>query len=164
MCATCIHVPARDRSRHLDELDAVLVRVRRLLHQPAYRRRLLEGLGTDVALGTLRAVRAVEQTGAGEPTIGEVAESLGIDPSTASRAVDDAVARGFVARRPCDDDRRRQRLQLTDAGRALMARTTTVRRGLLAEVTGDWDTAALATLVTQLRQLVDDFDRLSPGS
>ena len=164
MCATRIYMPTRDRPRHLDELDAALVRVRRLLHQPVYRRRLLEGLGTDVALGTLRVVRAVEPTGDGEPTIGEVAESLGIDPSTASRAVDDAVARGFVWRRACDEDRRRQRLQLTDAGTTLMARATTVRRALLAEVTGDWDTEALGTLVTQLRQLVDDFDRLGPGS
>lgn len=153
------------RHRTLDALDAALVGVRRVLHQPAYRRRILEGLGADVSVGTLRLVRAVERLATDEdPTIGDVAELLGIDPSTASRAVDDGVDRGFLERRACDRDRRRQRLRLTEAGAALLAEATRVRREVLAEVAQDWDPEDLTVLVDYLDRLLTDFERLRGGA
>jgi DNA-binding MarR family transcriptional regulator len=144
----------------MDALDAALVEVRRVLQRPAYRRRLIDGLGRQVPLGTLRVVRAVQRTGADEdPTIGDVAELLAIDPSTASRAVDDGVARGLLARRACDRDRRRQRLSLTDDGRALLARAAQVRREILTEVAHDWAAGDLGALTEHLERLLTDFDR-----
>lgn len=144
----------------LDALDDALVRVRRVLQSPGYRRKLVGQLGGVEALSTLRLVRAVERAGEA-PSVGDVAELLLVDPSTASRSVDDAVERGYVVRRPCAKDRRRALLHLTDAGRELLARMTAVRHDLLSEVTADWEPEELADLVQRLRHLLDGLERLT---
>jgi DNA-binding MarR family transcriptional regulator len=146
----------------LDALDDALTRVRRALVHPRYRRELLGRLGRDVPLSTLRVMRIVERHGVAErrPTIGKVAEHLGIDPSTASRGVEDAVARGYLDRSPCADDRRRSRLSLTADGHELLDALSGARRELLGEVTDDWDEQELRALVDALERLHDGFRRL----
>lgn len=159
MYGACILLlSARDHT--LDRLDLALVGVRRVLQLPAYRGRLLGRLGAELSLSTLSVVRAVERCDDGPPSIGDVADLLGITPSTASRAVDDAVAGGFVTREPCHDDGRRQRLRMTAAGIALLDQATSVRRAIIAEVTADWDGDDLHHLVDRLDALLADFARL----
>lgn len=148
----------RDTSRH-DALDDALVMIRRVLLRPGYRARLLDGLPGQVELATLRLLRTVQRHD-GAPSIGEVAEVLMIDPSTASRVVDRAVVSELLERRACTDDRRRARLHLTPTGTELLDRATDRRRELLAEVTADWTEDDLDRLVYQLTTLVRGFDQL----
>lgn len=151
--------PRSERDVLLDELDEALVEVRRVLQRPGYRQRLLAGLPQDVPLSILRLLRVVQRASE-PPSIGTVADVLAVDPSTASRMVDRAVARGELERRPCADDRRRARLHLTADGRALLETATARRRELLAEVTSDWSAPALDALVGQLERLQAGFDAL----
>lgn len=147
-----------ETARH-DALDDALVAIRRVMLRPGYRARLLEGLPGRVELATLRLLRTVQRHD-GAPSIGEVAEVLTIDPSTASRVVDRAVESGRLERRACTDDRRRARLHLTLAGEDLLDRATERRRELLAEVTSDWTEDDLDLLVHQLTALVAGFGQL----
>jgi DNA-binding MarR family transcriptional regulator len=147
-----------ESSRH-DALDDALVALRRVQLRPGYRARLLEGLPGRVELATLRLLRTVQRHD-GAPSIGEVAEVLIIDPSTASRVVDRAVGSGLLERRACTDDRRRARLHLTPTGSELLDRATDRRRELLAEVTTDWSEDELDLLVRQLHALIEGFDQL----
>jgi DNA-binding MarR family transcriptional regulator len=147
-----------DTSRH-DALDDALVAIRRVLLRPGYRARLLDGLPGRVELATLRLLRTVQRSD-GAPSIGEVAEVLTVDPSTASRVVDRAVESGLLERRACSEDRRRARLHLTATGTELLDRATDRRRELLAEVTSDWSEDELDQLVRQLTALIEGFDRL----
>jgi DNA-binding MarR family transcriptional regulator len=140
-------------------LDDVLMTIRRVLLRPGYRARLLDGLPGRVELATLRLLRTVQRH-EGAPSIGEVAEVLMIDPSTASRVVDRAVGSELLERRACSDDRRRARLHLTPEGAQLLDRATDRRRELLAEVTADWSEDELDQLVGQLTTLVRGFDQL----
>jgi DNA-binding MarR family transcriptional regulator len=55
----------------------------------------------------------------GQLTLNELAESLYVTPSTASRTVDDLVRKGLVERRQDLADRRAIRLSLTPPGQAL---------------------------------------------
>lgn len=146
-------------STRLDALDEALQRIRRVLQRPGYRRRLLESVPRDVELGTVRLLRVVQRA-QDAPSVGEVADVLTVDPSTASRVVDRAVASGHLERRTCTDDRRRARLHLTASGQALLDQVTTRRRELLAEVTGDWAATDVDRLVDLLAQLQASFDRL----
>lgn len=148
----------RDSPRH-DALDDALVTIRRVLLRPGYRARLLEGLPGRVELATLRLLRTVQRHD-GAPSIGEVAELLMIDPSTASRVVDRAVGSELLERRACTDDRRRARLHLTPRGTELLDRATDRRRELLTEVTADWTEDELDLLVRQLTALIRGFDQL----
>jgi DNA-binding MarR family transcriptional regulator len=153
----------RNTETCLDALDDALVAVRRALQRPSYRRQLMTRLGDDERLGTVRIVRAVARIG--EPcSVGDVADLLAIDPSTASRSVEDAVVRGYLARGACRQDRRKALLQITEQGSVLLERMTAVRRELLAEVTGDWAPADLMGLVQQLRRLLAGFERLDEKS
>jgi DNA-binding MarR family transcriptional regulator len=53
---------------------------------------------------------------AGEFTVHEVAEVMGLSPSRTSRIVDSLVRAGLLARRSLDSDRRTQLVTLTAAG------------------------------------------------
>lgn len=55
---------------------------------------------------------------AGELNIHEVAEVMGLSPSRASRIVDSLVREGLLDRQTTVNDRRKQHLTLTSAGRA----------------------------------------------
>ncbi len=177
--------PAAERGRDLDDLDDALVEVRRALQRPGYRHRLLDGLSVEVSLATLRLLRAVQRTttpattrattpasaavgdaGApvGAPSIGEVAEALAVDPSTASRLVDRAVAGGLLERRACADDRRRTRLHLSERGRRFLDEVTERRRDLLREITFTWSRGDVDDLVGLLRRLREGFDALEGAS
>ena len=143
----------------LDELDEVLLDVRHLFRTPEFRRLLLESIAGNVELSTLRLLRAVERFD-GLPSVGDVALSLGVDPSTASRLVDHTVRNGLLVRSRCSEDARRIRLQVTSSGGRVLAEATRARRELLTRVTSEWSTSDLAELTRLLGTLRDGFDRL----
>lgn len=147
----------------IDALDDVLVAVQRIPRRPGYRRRLVAPLDLPGGLMTFRVLRVVERL-TPDPTIGEVAEALVVDPSTASRAVDRCVAERFIAREPGVTDRRKTHLQLTATGRDVLLQASRNRRRLLTEVTGDWDEDDVTRFVAQLRLLLDGFDRIEANA
>ncbi len=157
------HGGSADLAPELDRLDPALLAIRSLVNRPAYRRRIRELLPARVELTTVRVLRAVERAGDTDPTIGDIAEALVIDPSTASRFVDRVVERGEVERRACSADRRRTRVGLTAAGRATLAAVTEARRTVLAEVTDGWDPADVGALATLLERLHESVDALGAG-
>jgi len=141
----------------LDRLDELLVELRRVLLRPGYRRALLGDLAGTVGLATVRLLRTVQRAG-GPPSIGEVAEVLAVDPSTASRVVDRAAEAGLLERRACADDRRRARLRLTSDGEALLAEVTARRRAVLAAAVEGWDRDDLVLLQVLVDRLLAGFD------
>jgi DNA-binding MarR family transcriptional regulator len=153
-CASDVDAVAR-----LDALDDALLRMRRLFQRPGYRKQLLQGLSREVELATLRLLRAVELADEA-PSVGAVAESLVIDPSTASRLVEGAVRESYLRRRACRDDRRRARLELTDEGVVVLREATERRRWLLGQVTEGWAPEELRLLVELLSKLQVGFDGL----
>jgi len=140
-------------------LDHALLEVRRLVNRPGYRRRLLGPVGRRIELSTVRILHAVDQA-PHAPSIGAVASILAIDPSTASRLVDQRVAEGLLERSPDPEDRRRVVLRLTTSGEALVAEVAASRREMLTEITAGWTAADRRTLETLLTRLVDGFGRL----
>jgi len=85
-------------------------------------RRLQASLHTGAASGLtptkLRALSVLAESGA---RVGELAERVGLDDTTATRLVDGLVAAGLVARHPSSDDRRVIALELTRKGAELAA-------------------------------------------
>ncbi len=140
-------------------LDHALLDVRRLVNRPGYRRRLLGPLGRRIELSTVRVLHAVDQAPR-PPSIGEVAAILTIDPSTASRLVDQRVSDGLLERSPDPEDRRRAVVTLTPSGRALVEEVAASRQRMLAEVTDGWTTADRDQLELLLVRLLDGFRRL----
>jgi DNA-binding MarR family transcriptional regulator len=141
----------------LADLDRALLEVRRLINRPGYRRRLLGPVGRRIELSTVRVLHAVDQAQT-PPSIGEVATTLAIDPSTASRLVRQRVEEGLLERSPDMEDGRRLVLRVTHEGSVLLQQLATARIEMLTEVTGGWNSTDVRTLDALLRRLVSGFD------
>lgn len=147
----------------LDEFDSVLTYIRTTTRQPGYRQRILSAGGSPVSLGTLRVLRAVKRAKRAPLAVGEIAESLAIDPSSASRLVDRCVDNGLLARRISAQDRRRSELTLTTDGRLLLAKVNSRRRRISSEATSGWTREDLDRLTYLLKRLGAGFDALEEG-
>ena len=106
----------------------------------------------DLPVAQLRALNVL---GRGEtertPTMGELAEAVGVALSTATQLVERIEKRGLVRREHSDpDDRRVVRLALTDEGRRLLAERRRLRRERLAAALAELRPAEQAALVAAL--------------
>lgn len=149
----------------LDDLDDLLARIHVARQRPAWRRRLFEGQRVITSMSVLRALRAVEHrehAGAGA-SIGDVAEYMAVEHSTASRLVGRLVESGLLEKSSATEDQRRCVLILTDLGRRELDDVTDCRRQMVAETVTGWPVSDLETLLKLLDRLAGDFER-GPGS
>lgn len=138
----------------LEQLDRSLVTLRRLWQHRRLQDELARRTGQQLSPTMLRTLRAVELAEREEPCVGDVADALAVDPSTASRFVDAAVRDGYLSRTPAAADRRRAVLGVTPRGARVLAEANTARVAFLAELTDDWspdDVRTLAALLDRLR-------------
>lgn len=128
-------------------IDVALLRLRRMWARP------LRSRGDrPVHMSNVMVLHAVDKLAGAcdEVTIGGVAEHLDVDPSTASRLVNDALGAGFVRREESLVDARRVRLVVTPKGRRVLDVVTRYRREYLESLIADWEPAErerLATLI-----------------
>lgn len=146
----------------IQALDEALLAMRRIwLLNPERQRFFLESLHVRVDFACVRTVftvaRACESDKSGAPSIAEIAELLLVDPSTASRLVNQAVSAGFIERAPAISDRRRAVLKLSAKGRGLVKRGSTLRKDWLGSATSDWSAEEITTLATLLNRLQRDL-------
>jgi DNA-binding MarR family transcriptional regulator len=154
-----------DAEEGLQRLDELLVGIRVALQRPGYRRQLLAGLDVPGGLANLRLLRAVERLARDQaPSITEVAARLAIEQSTASRAVEVTVQAGLLTKRPCTQDGRRIRLDLTKKGARLLSKATARRVALLSEIAADLGSGDISTLNALLETLHGGFDRLESSA
>lgn len=106
------------------------------------RRRRSEQLEVDRAEYLL--LRTLDDLG--PSTIGALADSLGLDPSTVGRQVAVLEQSGWAVRIEDPGDRRRTIVETTSAGRAAMRRTSRERRRRTRQMLGDWTEEDLRSL------------------
>jgi DNA-binding MarR family transcriptional regulator len=110
-------------------VDAVLGASRALVAVAA---RSLADLADDVTLPQYRVL--VELASRGPQRSAEIAETLGVERSTAGRMCDRLVRKGLVQRRRETADRRAVRISLTQDGRDLVNEVTQRRRSEIARI------------------------------
>ena len=144
----------------LDAMDEHLSRIYVARQRPAWRRRLFDGLTHLRSLSDLRVLRAVERRTAsvGSVSIRDVADEMGIEHSTASRAVANVVEAGFLDKTHCVEDQRRCLLVLTPRGEEALEEATDRRRTMVAEYVAHWPVAAVVQLTDLLGRLADEFE------
>jgi DNA-binding MarR family transcriptional regulator len=89
----------------------------------------------------------------------DVADALHVDLSVASRQVAALEAAGYIRRTPDADDRRAQRVSLTDAGDAALARAHERIVGVFASALQGWTGDEVAALTDALTRLRSDYER-----
>ena len=101
----------------------------------------------------------------GEMTAGELAEVLGIEASTGTRAIDVLVRNGAVERvRPEGGDRRRVLLRLTRKGRSLAKKLVTCGDNLFQQVLRRFSPQERPVVVRTLQALQDALNQIAQGT
>ncbi|WP_307783948.1 MarR family winged helix-turn-helix transcriptional regulator [Streptomyces spinoverrucosus] len=92
---------------------------------------------------------------------GVLAARLTVEASHVTRRLRQLERAGHVIRVPDPDDRRAQRVQLTEAGLAAVDRMGEVRRRGMEMALAGWSSEDLALLAALFHRLVDDFVALT---
>lgn len=90
------------------------------------------GLGTSLTPSKLRALDLLARHGS--LRIGELADGVGVDDTTATRLVDRLETAGLAARRSDTGDRRATTVELTSAGEKLVAGLAAERQLFFCDV------------------------------
>lgn len=117
----------------------------------------LAGTTPEVTLPQFRTLVLLEQHDT--MTAAQLAESLGVVPSTATRMCDRLVAKKLVRRAVDPDDRRRLALTLSPAGHRLIAESTARRKQQIAKLLRSVPVADRARLAEALGLLVAAANR-----
>jgi DNA-binding MarR family transcriptional regulator len=142
----------RSGAGDLARVDHALLRLRRMWDAP----RGITHEGGVVEGSTLLVCLAVTDA-AGAVGVAEVAEALGVAPSTASRLVARAADAGMVTREVSTTDPRRAALELTPAGIRLVGASRRYRAARLARLLVDWPSRDIAALADLLTRFADAF-------
>ena len=125
----------------LDRAGRALFRLGRLFARRTSHHAPAERAGRPVELSRILVAEAIA-AGPGEPrgeiTVGLIADRLAVEPSTASRLVAEAIREGYVTRATSPTDARRLRLDLTPAGRDLVADAHRYQRATFEALTHTW--------------------------
>jgi DNA-binding MarR family transcriptional regulator len=143
-------------------IDRAMVRIRRSQTRRTIGRLMERDLGTRFNMAHSFVVDALDEARSSlgeEPSVGMVAEHLGVDPSRASRMVADALRGGCVRRVASQADGRRMHLELTGAGRKLLRTASRFRRHLFSKEMARWpdrDCVEFARLLTKFTEPPQD--------
>lgn len=123
---------------------------------------LLEELGIGLELAEFGALTAVARISHGvarpapdDPTIGALAQELGIDPSRASRLAGQLIVSGYLQRAAAQDDARKTILMLTPQARDVLSRIRTLKWDRYLAIFADWDDADIETFSRLLSRYRD---------
>ncbi len=151
------------RKEALLMVDRAMVRIRRSQSRRTIGHLMRQRLGRQINLGNIAVADALQdlaEAGAPEPTIGQMADRLGIDPSRASRMTAGAIRAGFVKRIASQSDGRRSHLELTSEGLKSLEITRRFRTSFFAHLMSGWSARDCA----EFAKLLIRFTESLPGA
>lgn len=133
----------------------VLMALRRLIRAADLDARDLARL-TQLTTSQLLVLELLER--GGEMTVGAIAREIGLAQGTVTTLIDRLVSRGLLNRRRASSDRRQVKVELSDAGRALLAAAPTPLQTRFLHGFGalqEWEQTAILSSLQRLAQLMD---------
>jgi DNA-binding MarR family transcriptional regulator len=131
--------------------DVAIETIQREMTSFARRSRALAGrLHPELSLVSYTLLGHLEESGGCRAT--DLAEYYALDKSTVSRQVAVLEREGLVERQQDKADQRVQVLQLTDAGRRILAQVTERRRAAFRDRLADWSEDDLARFASYLKR------------
>ncbi|WP_371673511.1 MarR family transcriptional regulator [Streptomyces sp. NBC_00289] len=145
-------VPA---SPEVVEIERALTRITYLSTRARQHDRLMALAGVPLDRAAVALLRQIADSEPLRP--GELANRLGVEASHVTRTVQQLQKSGYVTRVPDPEDRRAQRVQLTDSGQQAVDRVRDAgSRGMMLAL-ADWSPEELRQLATLFHRMVDDF-------
>lgn len=137
------------------EIERALTRITYLSTRARQHERLMALAGVPLDRAAVALLRQVADSDPLRP--GELAQRLGVEASHVTRTVQQLQKSGYVTRIPDPDDRRAQRIRLTDAGREAIDRVRDAGARGMQLALGEWKPEELRQLATMFHRMVDDF-------
>ncbi|MEU2779939.1 MarR family transcriptional regulator [Streptomyces sp. NPDC007162] len=137
------------------EIERALTRITYLSTRARQHERLMALAGVPLDRAAVALLRQVADSEPLRP--GELAQRLGVEASHVTRTVQQLQRSGHVTRVPDPDDRRAQRIELTDAGRGAVERVRDAGARGMQLALGDWQPEELRQLAVLFHRMVDDF-------
>ncbi|MEU0603553.1 MarR family transcriptional regulator [Streptomyces sp. NPDC006393] len=142
-------------SPEVAEIERALTRITYLSTRARQHERLMGLAGVPLDRAAVALLRQIADSEPLRP--GELANRLGVEASHVTRTVQQLEKSGHVTRVPDPDDRRAQRIRLTEPGREAIARIREAgARGMQLALSG-WPAEELHQLATLFHRMVDDF-------
>ncbi|MBC2907937.1 MarR family winged helix-turn-helix transcriptional regulator [Streptomyces cupreus] len=145
-------VPA---SAEVIEIERALTRITYLSTRARQHERLMALAGVPLDRAAVALLRQVADTEPLRP--GELATRLGVEASHVTRTVQQLEKSGYLSRVPDPDDRRAQRIELTENGRRAVASVREAGARGMQLALADWKPEELRQLATLFHRMVDDF-------
>jgi DNA-binding MarR family transcriptional regulator len=124
---------------------------------------LLRGAGVDMDKALYPVLSAAAAIGPAR--VSEVAELIGLNPTTVSRHLASLEKMGLVSRASSDLDGRAAAVELTDAGKNAVRNLRKARRGLFDELLDDFDDGDLERFGSYLARFFEAFEAAArPGA
>lgn len=137
------------------EIERALTRVTYLSTRARQHERLMALAGVPLDRAAVALLRQISDSEPLRP--GELAVRLGVEASHVTRTVQQLQKSGYVTRVPDPDDRRAQRIELTDAGGEAVAKVRDAGVRGMQMALSDWSPDELRQLATLFHRMVDDF-------
>ncbi|MFE7980141.1 MarR family winged helix-turn-helix transcriptional regulator [Streptomyces shenzhenensis] len=142
-------------SAEVVEIERALSRITYLSTRTRQHDRLMALAGVPLDRAAVALLRQIVDAEPLRP--GELAQRLGVEASHVTRTVQQLQRSGYVSRVPDPDDRRAQRIELTDAGREAIGRVRAAGARGMQIALADWTPEELRQLATLFHRMVDDF-------
>lgn len=137
------------------EIERALTRITYLSTRSRQHERLMANAGVPLDRAAVALMRQMADSDSLRP--GELAHRLGVEASHVTRQVQQLQKSGYVDRVPDPDDRRAQRVRLTDAGREAVDRVRAAGAQGMQHALAHWSPEELRQLATLFHRMVDDF-------
>src|SRR6059036_1640664 len=147
-------VPASP-SPEVIEIERALTRITYLSTRARQHDRLMSLAEVPLDRAAVALLRQVADTEPMRP--GELANRLGVEASHVTRTVQQLQKSGYVTRVPDPDDRRAQRIQLTETGQQAIDRIRDAGARGMQVALSHWEPEELRQLATLFHRMVDDF-------
>lgn len=148
-------LPDAAPSPEVIEIERALTRITYLSTRARRHDRLMALAGVPLDRAAVALLRQVADSEPLRP--GELAARLGVEASHVTRTVQQLQKSGYVTRVPDPDDRRAQRIELTDAGLQAIAKVREAGVRGMRMALSDWSPEELRQLATLFHRMVDDF-------
>ncbi|MFE5813467.1 MarR family winged helix-turn-helix transcriptional regulator [Streptomyces sp. NPDC056479] len=148
-------LPDTPASPEVVEIERALTRITYLSTRARQHDRLMTLAGVPLDRAAVALLRQVADSEPLRP--GELAGRLGVEASHVTRTVQQLQKSGYVTRVPDPQDRRAQRIELTEAGGQAIARVRDAGARGMQLALADWTPEELRQLATLFHRMVDDF-------
>ncbi|MGW4755175.1 MarR family winged helix-turn-helix transcriptional regulator [Streptomyces chartreusis] len=148
-------LPDSPASSEVVEIERALTRITYLSTRARQHERLMALAGVPLDRAAVALLRQVADSEPLRP--GELAARLGVEASHVTRTVQQLQRTGCVTRVPDPQDRRAQRIELTESGRRAIVRVRDAGARGMQLALADWTPEELRQLATLFHRMVDDF-------